>query len=866
MRKRNMDAGFGNAHMLGCCQCQLPGADVISPSSNDTLTLKRNFEDLAGKAAAISSAMLTRRKSSIGASGGGGGGTNSITDAKLPIGNGSTRINVARESVAVLAEMLAFDTSVQKAANSALLFRNMCIANSFLKLACIISMISICLHTPDTMSIWNPLQYIVFVADIIVTIIFTVEARSSQQIQNVTIFFLFFMALYAIMGVQLFGRVEYHCVRPGTDPNNVTIVDLAVPDTMCSKKGGGGYECPGNMECMKLKLDQNQQGYYGMFNDFAISGFSVYLAASEEGWVYVLYDCLDSFPSYIAFIYFITLIFFFAWLVKNVFIAVITETFAEIRVQFSEMWQTREIIDDDGFQQRLEKTEKGWRLITVDSEIQSTPNPRMLYHIVRSMSFQTCMMFLVLLNAGFNASFVYYHDESDILREQIYYCVEVIFTIVFVVEAIVKIIGLSWSTYIRRGQHKFEMILCVGTILNVVPFIYETNICTYFQVFRIVRLIKASPMLEDFVYKIFGPGKKLGSLVLFTVIILIISSAISLQLFCFVPHLEFFRTFPQAFMCMFQIITQEGWTDIVVEILRATNYSQWVVSLVAAYFVGYHLIVTMIVLSLFVAVILDNLEMDEELKKIKQLKAREQTTSMRTTLPWRLRIFEKFPTRPQMVALRKINSDFPVPKVRDSFTRQFAQSVANDSIEAVNKNGAQKRLLKLRPRLKSDDRNLLVRQAGQLSSRSSVRQLIERGRKGFNNSAKSRPLLEQLNENGDLRPSDSAPKNSLKIGEIDIKALEQKRAHAEFTRNRIEEEMRENHPFFDRPLFAIGRNSRFRQICQKIVYAKYTFDNTDPVTGKFTPVKYKQLRLDYDFLHFILMRVNDIRKPVADYW
>lgn len=35
----------------------------------------------------------------------------------------------------------------------------------------------------------------------------------------------------------------------------------------------------------------------------------------------------------------------------------------------------------------------------------------------------------------------------------------------------------------------------------------------------------------------------------------------------------------------------------------------------AIYFVAYHLFVTLIVLSLFVAVILDNLEMDEELKK-----------------------------------------------------------------------------------------------------------------------------------------------------------------------------------------------------------------------------------------------------------
>jgi hypothetical protein len=79
--------------------------------------------------------------------------------------------------------------------------------------------------------------------------------------------------------------------------------------------------------------------------------FTVYLAASEEGWVYVLYDCLDSLPTHLAVMYFITLIFFLAWLVKNVFIAVITETFAEIRVQFSEMWTKSEVVIDDDFKQ-----------------------------------------------------------------------------------------------------------------------------------------------------------------------------------------------------------------------------------------------------------------------------------------------------------------------------------------------------------------------------------------------------------------------------------------------------------------------------------------------------------------------------------
>ena len=51
-------------------------------------------------------------------------------------------------------------------------------------------------------------------------------------------------------------------------------------------------------------------------------------------------------------------------------------------------------------------------------------------------------------------------------------------------------------------------------------------------------------MLEDFVYKIFGPGKKLGGLILFTVALLVITSAVSLQLFCFLDEGKF-RTFPE---------------------------------------------------------------------------------------------------------------------------------------------------------------------------------------------------------------------------------------------------------------------------------------------------------------------------------
>ena len=76
-------------------------------------------------------------------------------------------------------------------------------------------------------------------------------------------------------------------------------------------------------------------------------------------------------------------------------------------------------------------------------------------------------------------------------------------------------------------------------------------------------------------------------------------------------------------------------------------------------------------MSLFVAVILDNLELDEEAKKIKQLKVREESSDIKEDLPLRLRVFEKFPERPLMTRLHRIPSDFATPKVRDSFVSKF---------------------------------------------------------------------------------------------------------------------------------------------------------------------------------------------------
>jgi hypothetical protein len=63
--------------------------------------------------------------------------------------------------------------------------------------------------------------------------------------------------------------------------------------------------------------------------------------------------------------------------------------------------------------------------------------------------------------------------------------------------------------------------------------------------------------------------------------------------------------------------------------------------LVIMYFIFYHFFATTVLLSVFVAVILDNLELEEELKKLKQLKMRQVSADKGEKLPWRIRVFRQ---------------------------------------------------------------------------------------------------------------------------------------------------------------------------------------------------------------------------------
>lgn len=176
------------------------------------------------------------------------------------------------------------------------------------------------------------------------------------------------------------------------------------------------------------------------------------------------------------------MIFFLAWLVKNVFIAVITETFNEIRVQFQQMWGARGHITKTAASQILSGNDQGWRLVTIDDSKHGGLAPETCHAILRSPYFRMLVMTIILANGIVTATMTFKHDgrPRHVFYENYYY-VEAIFTLLLDLETLFKIYCLGWRGYYKHSIHKFELLLAVGTTLHIVPQFYLSPF-TYFQV------------------------------------------------------------------------------------------------------------------------------------------------------------------------------------------------------------------------------------------------------------------------------------------------------------------------------------------------------------------------------------------------
>lgn len=198
-----------------------------------------------------------------------------------------------------------------------------------------------------------------------------IYGKVKTQLYNVTIFFLFISTFFSILGIQIFSKPEHRCFR-SKEIVNLTSRDLAVPDALCSNENHGNH-CPSNMFCGELKNIKNVHLEY-QYNNLINAFFTTYKAASQEDWATLMYEKLDQMPAYEPILFYISLIFFLSWLVKNLFIAVVTQSFELIRYPFFLL-----LIYDSCFSRSIRLTNQSSFLFQ-----KSTPFPEFLVNHLES--------------------------------------------------------------------------------------------------------------------------------------------------------------------------------------------------------------------------------------------------------------------------------------------------------------------------------------------------------------------------------------------------------------------------------------------------------------------------------------------------
>jgi len=182
---------------------------------------------------------------------------------------------------------------------------------------------------------------------------------------------------------------------------------------------------------------------------------------------------------------------------------------------------------------------------------------------------------------------------------------------IFIIEAILKITAVAprYALYFGNGWNLFDFTIVV---LSLLPATEEfALVARLIRVLRVLRLVSAVPQLRLIVATLVRSIPGMAHVIALMSIIFYIYAVIGFHLFD--EHdPEHWGTLGTALLTLFGIVTLEGWVQVMETVLEPYPWA-WV------YFVSFVLIGTFVMLNLFIAVVINNLEASktEELEELR---------------------------------------------------------------------------------------------------------------------------------------------------------------------------------------------------------------------------------------------------------
>ena len=186
---------------------------------------------------------------------------------------------------------------------------------------------------------------------------------------------------------------------------------------------------------------------------------------------------------------------------------------------------------------------------------------------------------------------------------------------VFIVEAALKIIAVAprFGRYFGNGWNLFDFSVVV---LSLVPATGEAAlVARLVRILRVLRLVSAVPQLRLIVATLVRSIPSMGHVIMLMSVIFYIYAITGVHLFAEADP-EHWGTLWVALLTLFQLVTLEGWVELMQTGMEVHPYS-WL------FFVSFVLLGTFVILNLFIAVVINNLETS----KLEQLEELDQPTT-----------------------------------------------------------------------------------------------------------------------------------------------------------------------------------------------------------------------------------------------
>jgi voltage-gated sodium channel len=186
---------------------------------------------------------------------------------------------------------------------------------------------------------------------------------------------------------------------------------------------------------------------------------------------------------------------------------------------------------------------------------------------------------------------------------------------VFIVEAVLKITAVAprFRLYFGDGWNLFDFSIVV---LSLVPATEDfALVARLVRILRVLRLVSAMPQLRLIVATLVRSIPSMGHVILLMSIIFYIYAVTGFHLY-HEHDAEHWGSLGAALLTLFQMVTLEGWVEVMDTALELHDWS-WI------YFVSFVLIGTFVMLNLFIAVVINNLDASKS-EKLDRL--RDQTT------------------------------------------------------------------------------------------------------------------------------------------------------------------------------------------------------------------------------------------------